>query len=189
MRLFLQFAAILGLAVMPLSAEQEKTAKEPARPFAGGRALKNGGARNGFPKKGPRLVNPNSPAARLFQASPEERERAIEKFPPARQEAIRRNLDWFDHLPRPQQQMVLRGAERLANLSPERQRAFQQQWQALQRLPQERKVAVGMALRRLQVMSDDQRVRILESEQFRNRFSPEEQKIISGLSDVMLPPM
>jgi hypothetical protein len=138
---------------------------------------------------GPRLVNPASPAARLFQASPEERERAIEKFPQARQDAIRKNLEWFDRLPKAQQEVVLRRAERLANLPPDKQRAFQQQMRAFQQLPPERRQAVQMALRRLQPMTDQERTNVLGSDQFRNRFSPDEQKIISDLSEIMPPPM
>lgn len=184
----LWLAAAVGLC------DQRRPAKEPPppRPMGPGpNALKNGGLpRNGGGQRlGPPLINPASPAARLFQASPEERERALEKFPPARQEAIRKNLEWFDRLPKAQQDVVVRRTERLAALSPEKQRAFQQQLQALNGLAQERRQAVVMALRRLQIMSDDERAKVLASEQFKSRFSPEEQKIIADLSEVMLPSM
>jgi hypothetical protein len=194
MRRAFQVVGLLWLAAAVGFGDQRNPAKElPPRPLAPRpNALKNGGLpKNGGGRKnlGPRLLNPNSSAARLFQASPEERDRVIEKFPAARQEAIRRNLEWFDRLPKPQQELVLKRTERLAELSPQKQRAFQQQLQALQRLPQERKQAVGMALRRLQIMSDDERAKVLASEPFKSRFSAEEQKIIADLSEVMLPPM
>src|SRR5690242_18761710 len=67
-----------------------------------------GGARRGGPIEAPkevprRLANPANPVARLYRASPEERERALEKLPPAQQERFRRNLQWFDSLPKRQQ--------------------------------------------------------------------------------------
>lgn len=186
MRRALQIAGLLWLSLAVGLCDQNKAAKA-AGPRPGPNALKGGGA----PRKalGPRLTNPSSPAARLFQATPEERERAIEKFPPARQAAIRKNLEWFDRLPRAQQELVLKRSERLAELPPEKQRAFRQQMQALNRLPVERRQAVGQALRRLQVMPDGERAKVLAGEEFKNRFSADEQKIIMDLSEVMLPPI
>jgi hypothetical protein len=191
MRRVLQIAGLLWVSLAVGFGDQNKAVKAPA-PRAEPNALKGGGPprKGGGPKAlGPRLTNPSSPAARLFQATPEERERALEKFPPARQEAIRKNLEWFDHLPKDQQELVLKRSERLAELPPEKQRAFRQQLQALNRLPQDRRQAVGRALRRLQVMPDGERAKILASEEFKTRFSADEQKIISDLSEVMLPPI
>jgi hypothetical protein len=102
---------------------------------------------------------------------------------------MRNNLQWFDGLPKQQQEIVLRQTERYEALSPDARKAFQQRMRDLQGLPQERRQAVGAALRRLQVMNDDQRARVLASDQFKSRFSPEEQKIISDLSEVLIPPM
>jgi hypothetical protein len=84
---------------------------------------------------------------------------------------------------------MLRRTERLDALPPEKRRAFQQQMQNLQRLPIDRRQAVAGALRRLQVMPEEQRIQVLNSEQFKSRFSAEEQKMIADLSEVMLPPM
>jgi hypothetical protein len=92
-------------------------------------------------------------------------------------------------MPKAQQEVLIRRAERLASLPAEQQAAFRQQMAALGKLPQERKRAIGRALRTLEPMSGDQRQRILNSQEFKDRFSPEEQKIISDLSAVMLPPM
>jgi hypothetical protein len=38
-------------------------------------------------------------------------------------------------------------------------------------------------------MPDEQRAKVLESDQFKSRFSPEELKIMSDLSAFMLPPL
>jgi len=197
MRRSLQAAGLL-LAIAALGqSEQKRGGKEappPAAAHPGTPANKGGGGpanKGGAPPKqlGPRITNPNSIAAKLYQATPEERDRVIEKLPAARQEAIRKNLEWFDHQAPKDQQTILKRAERFANLTPEKRFAFEQQLQAWQRLPQDRKIAVGVALRALQTMPDEKRIETLNRPAFRERFSPEEWKMISDLSEVMLPQM
>ena len=184
----LQVGGLLWLAAASGLCDQRRPAKEPLTvrpPATGPNALRKGGAK----AAGPRITNPASPAARLYQMSPEERERALEKLPDPRREAIRKQLEYFDSLPKEQQQVMLGRTERFAALPPEKRRAFMQQMQALNQLPQERRQLVGGALRRLQSMSDLERANVLNSQQFRNRFSPQEQKIIADLSEVLLPPI
>lgn len=185
---FFQISGMVLLAAAAGICAQKRPAKAPppkneapARP-----APRNGG---GAPKVGPRLTPPGSPAARLFQATPEERERAIEKLPQAQQERVRNLLKYFDSLPKDQQAIMIRRTERLNALSPEKRRAFQQQMQNMNSLPPDRQQAVRGALRRLQVMPEEQRIKVLNSEQFKSRFSPDEQRMIADLSEVMVPPM
>lgn len=198
MRRFLQLGGLLAACLACGSAaDQKNTPKNgpngsAARPAPGRPALpRNGGGPGGGrrPQLGPPLSNPASQAARLYKATPEERERALEKVPPKQQDQIRKQLETFDAMPREQQQVLIRRTERLASLPPEQQAAFRQQMAALGKLPQERKRAIGRALRTLEPMPGDQRQRILKSQEFKDRFSPEEQTIISDLSAVMLPPM
>jgi hypothetical protein len=137
--------------------------------------------------RGPRLTNPNSPAARLFLAGPEERERVLSRLAPEQQERIRRNLTWFDALSQQDKDIVVQRTERFASLAPARRRLFNQQLRALNAMRQERRQAIRQALMRLQMMPDARRNAIIASEEFRNRFSPAELQIISDLSAVMLP--
>jgi hypothetical protein len=149
----------------------------------------------GIPRKGPgrtlgpRLTNPSSPASRLYRATPTERERALEKLPLRQQERIRRNLQWFDNLAKQDQAVVLKRAERYESMSREARQAFNQRFRDLAQLSPDRRQAVGAALRRLQTASDDERAKILASPQFRSRFSEEEVKLISDLSQVIPPAM
>ena len=191
MRRFLQAGVwLLGAAAL-YAADQKaapKTAPPPRAAAAKPPRNENPNRAPNVPKaNGPRLTNPASPAARLFQATPEQRERALEKLPPAQQEQIRKNLAWFDQLPKEQQAVVLRRTERFAALTPEARRDFVQQMQALNKLPPERNRAVRQALIRLQGMPQEQRTALLGNAQFQSRFSPEEQRIIANLSEVMLP--
>src|SRR3954452_9258479 len=164
--------AVLSLACLPALAADQKDAAHnppPERPRA---ARPGGGTRN----MGPGLTNPANPVARLYRASPEERERALEKLPARMQEQFRTRLQWFDQLPANQQRLVLNRTDRFAALPAERQAAIRQQFTALNKLPQERKTAIVRALRGLEVMPDEQRSRLLSGDELKSRFSPEEQK-------------
>src|SRR3981081_4644901 len=118
----LQIAGVLWLsAALALGADQKGgTPKAPPRNTAPG-PKNEGAARNEGAVKGARgnpplrLTSPGNLAARLYQATPEQRERVLEKLPQARQEQARKQLEWFDRLPKPQQQVVLQRAERLAS--------------------------------------------------------------------------
>lgn len=184
----IQIGGLVVLLATAAICDQNKAAKTPPRP-----ALKGaGGPRAGGGAKippPPRLVNPANPVVRLYQATPEQRERVLEKLPPDRQEAMRKHLADYDRLPKEQQQMRLQQAERFDALPIEKRRAIQRQLKALNELPKDRTQAVRQALRRLQIAPEEERARILNSEQFKRRFSSEEQKIILDLSEVFQPLM
>ena len=196
MRSLLQIGGLLLLcSAAGMAADQKNPAKSeaprPATSRPGGpRAVfpKNGGAPR-QPKMGPPLSNPASPAARLYRATPEERDRALEKLPPRMQEQIRKQLAAFDALPKAQQEMRIRATEHFASLPPERQAEIRGEMQTLAKMPPAQRGPIAVALRRLQMMPEADRQRVLNSDDFKTRFSPEEQKIIADLSEGMLPPM
>jgi hypothetical protein len=177
---------LVTLLIAPAAWPADQEATRPILPRRGmGKGIPKG-ARG--PQMGPPLSNPGSPVARLFRATPEQRERALEKLPWRMQEQFRRQLERFDAMPRSQQQVLIRRAERFAALSPEQKTAFSDHMAALGQLSEERRREIGMAIRRLQPLSEEERARIVASDAFKNRFSPDEQKIVIGLSDVMNPP-
>src|SRR3954452_9472443 len=142
MRRALQLGSlIVAWALSGAAADQKTAVKEPPprKPIAVRPALPKGGGAPRQPRMSPPLGNPNSIAAHLFRATPEERDRALEKLPPGRQELIRKQLEAFDKLPKPQQEFRIRQTERWSALPPERRAAIQEQLQALNQLPQERK--------------------------------------------------
>lgn len=140
------------------------------------------------PKLGPPLSNPGSPVARLYRATPEERDRALEKLPAKMQEQFRTQLEHFDAMPKAQQEILIKRAERFAALTPGQRAIFIQQMEALRKLPEDRRREIGLALRRLQPLSQEDRQKFFETDDFKGKISPEEQKIITGLAEVMTPP-
>ena len=200
----LQFAGILLVGSVVGFCEEQKGGGAKAVPPPAMRVppprpnLNRGGAPNGNPNKGypnarpklgPPITNPANPIVRLFGMAPEERERAIEKLPPERQEQARKQFDWFDHMSKEDQKAVLDRFSRYDALTPEQQRAFKQQLQALGKLEPDRRRLVGLAVRQLETKSEAERTVMLNSERFKTMFTPEEQQIISDLSTVIFPPM
>ncbi len=181
----LKFASLLLLTAACCAAAQPK----PAKPAPAARPAGRGG---GVPQPrrpmGPPLGNPANPAVRLYEASPEERERALEKLPPNMQEQIRKQLQRFDAMPPGQQRIIIAQNQRFASLPLEQQQAFRRQFQAFNKLPPERRRPIAMALRAFETMPEAERARRLESDAFKSRFSPEDLKMIGDLSVVLLPP-
>ena len=142
------------------------------------------------PAAGQRLLNPESVAARLMLATPEQRQQALQRFPAARREQLQKQLAWFDSLPRAQQELQIRRLERFAALPPDRQVIVQRQMQALKQLPPARQQAIRRALLALQSLPDAVRATRMNSRAFKSRFSPEEQQVISDLCEAwLLPPL
>ena len=174
-----QVAALILLAVPALWAQK---AEEP-RTTPPARAASGNGQR---PVR--RLANPAAEIQQLMRMTPEERERALEKFPPARQAAIRERLQKFDSLPKPEQERRLQLGEIFAGLPPEKQDLVRRQIQAVNQLPDDRRRMVLNWFQRLRRMPAEQRQQILESRQFRNRFSLAEQQMVGDLSRNLPPP-
>lgn len=195
MRLALQFAgAALLLAGSGVSADQTSKPAPPPRPPAGrpaanpnrspARGAANNGGRGGAPKGGRAVVNnPFNPVQRLAHLTPEERERILEQLPPDRQAQVRKQLEKFDQLPQAQKDRLARQAQSLAALPPEKQRLINQGIVAINHLPEERKPEVAKELRSLLTMAPEDRATVLASDKFKQRYSPQEQKILSDLSN------
>jgi hypothetical protein len=168
-------ACALLLAAGPILAEQKEAAK-PGRPTTAARPP-------AAPKAPQKLNDPGaSVAQRLLQMSPEQRERALEKFPPERQAQIRQRLQRLDSLPPQQQQRLIQQYQMLASLPPEKQLLVRRQIQAFNQLPDERKQIVGPELQKLRRMPESDREARLESDQLNSKFTPAERQILSDVS-------
>ncbi|TAM83015.1 MAG: DUF3106 domain-containing protein [Acidobacteria bacterium] len=128
--------------------------------------------------------------ARLRDLPPKEQERILKNdkrfrgLPSERQQKIRENLDHWNQLSPEQKEQVRRREEIYSQLTPEQRqnvREMSGEWRDLR--PAER-ARVRMVLRRMRGMSPEQREQFLASPQFRESFSPEEQKIVRGLGQL-----
>jgi hypothetical protein len=142
------------------------------------------------PKGGAKINNPGaSMVQRLMQMTPEQRERALEKLPPAQQAQIRQRLERFDSLPQQQRQRMIEQYRQFSSLPPDTQRLVTSEIQAVNHLPEDRGPIVRAELQRLRRMPDNQRQARLASDDFKNKFTPAEQKMLEDISENLpLPP-
>jgi hypothetical protein len=143
-------------------------------------ALKQG---NGIPKAGGgRILNPGNPVLRMMAMPPERREQMLERLPPEQQMRLRQALDSFDKLAPAERSRQLGILNMYANLPPERQATLTRQIQAFNHLPDDRITVVRPELLKLHRMTDSQRSDRVASEEFRNKFTPAEQQMLSEIS-------
>jgi hypothetical protein len=132
---------------------------------------------------------------------PSEQERALQNdphfrsLPPAQQRRLRQQLRYFASLPPQEQQHVLQLMDRMGSrgtvwrgLTPEqRQRVLQIHNQIMQ-LPPDRQRMVRSAIRDLRAMPPAQREQVIDSDRFRNNFSPQELGILRDVTRLPLAP-
>jgi hypothetical protein len=191
MKRWVELGAVLLLGAVAALCHDQKAAKgpPPPKPSAAKPAPKKNAANAGTPKAGEqRMVNPANPATRLFAMTPEQRERAFEKMNPQQQQQARQLVQWFDRLPKEQQAIQLHRIDHFEQLPPEQRAEVRGLMAEAKALPPARFAMVRQVLGRLQTLSDADRDRFLSSPQFKARFTPEEQRVITRLADAWLPP-
>jgi hypothetical protein len=123
-----------------------------------------------------------NPIDRWNRMSPEERERELAKLPPARARQIRQRIWWYNHM-RPEEQQALRGRyQTFAQLAPDKQQIVRERLREFFQLPQARRPVVHREVEQLRLMPEAQRQARLNTDEFRGRFSPQEQQIIRDLT-------
>jgi Protein of unknown function (DUF3106) len=154
---------------------------QPAPPKAasGGVPRPNGGV----PKGGAKLANPGNVMERLAGMTPEQRERVLEKLPPARQSELRQRLADFDSRPPAQKERLLALYARFSSLPPETQAMLRQRLQMFNNIPLPRRQVLRMEIQRLHNLPEDQRSAVFGREPFRARHTPEEIELLRFLSD------
>lgn len=162
-------------------ADQKNKPAPAPKPAPPPRNFNMKGPGGGVPKGAPRINNPG-PAQRLLQMTPEQREQALEKFPPQQQAQIRQQLDRLDKLSQAEKDHIARQVRGLDSLPPPQRRIVTQQLNAFRKLPDDRIRPMRQELLRLMKMPEEQRDARLNSEEFKKNFSPEEQGILSDLS-------
>jgi hypothetical protein len=153
----------------------------PATKWQGGGPNPGGGT----PKGAGKLPVYGNPLELLRAMTPEQRERALEKFPPDRQAQIRKGLENFDKQNEAQKQRQLRELDEFYKLPQDKQQLVRQQSKAFNDLSDDRKIAVRAAYANLSKMTPEERADRLARPQFQQRFSPEELQILSVLSEYL----
>jgi hypothetical protein len=177
----LLMAAVATCAQTTAEPKPAKAPKAPPPPRsglregAGAKAAKGGGAQ--------RLGNPGNPVERLMAMPPEKREQVLEKLPPTQQANLRQRLERFDKLPAAERARLNQMWSTFNSLPPEKQEIVTRQMQAFNNLPDERREVLKPVLQRLRLMPEERRSALLNSEAFKNRFSPAEVQMLTDISE------
>jgi hypothetical protein len=124
---------------------------------------------------------------RLAQMTPEERQKALANLPPQRRQEILEKFREFQDMPPTAKQRATLEVERLQSLPQPRQNQVRRSLQQFRALPDERKATIRRELGRLSAMPEEDRRARMNSEEFRNRYSPAEQQMIGNLSELVAP--
>ena len=111
---------------------------------------------------------------RLERMAPEQRQKALDRLPPARRQRVEQGLEQYRAM-NPENRERLRNFERL----PAEQRdAVRQNFRRIQELPQGRRAQVRKELQQMRGMTESEREVRIQSESFRKRFDANEQGLI-----------
>jgi Protein of unknown function (DUF3106) len=122
---------------------------------------------------------------RLERMTPEERESALSKLPPAQRANIEKRIRNFQNLPPAAQERRLEQLQRLESLPPKEQAQVRRSMNQRNKLPDDRKMAINRELRNMNGMTDDERQAYMSTEQFRNRYSASEQEIVGNIAKIL----
>jgi hypothetical protein len=141
--------------------------------------------RQGKPPKVSR--NGKTPIDEFMRMSPEERQKALDRLPPAQRRRFQERLQRFNQLP-PQQQQTLRNMYgRLNQLPPERQQVVRKSLNQFCQQPQDRRQAMRQELKSIAPLGPEDREARMTSPEFRGKFSEKERGIIRDMSDLVPP--
>jgi hypothetical protein len=123
---------------------------------------------------------------RLERMTPDERSKALANLPAQRRQEIEQKLEQFDRLPAQERTRIRNQLERMNRLPPEQQNQVRRSIRQFQALPDYRRVLLRRELDRMATMPDEARRAHMNTEEFRNHYSPREQQMIQDLSEILL---
>lgn len=129
-----------------------------------------------------------TPIDRWNRMSPEERERELAKLPPERARLIRQRIRRFNQMNEQDKQGLRDRYESFSQLPAEKQQVVRERLREFRQLPVARRPVVHGEVEQLRLLPEGQREARLNSEEFRGRYSPQEQHIIHDLTEYLQPP-
>jgi hypothetical protein len=119
---------------------------------------------------------------RWNRMSPEERERELAKLPPARARLIRQRIRRYNQMNPDEQQALRERYQTFSQLPPGKQQVIRERLREFRLLPVARRPIVHGEVEQLRLLPEAERQAFLKSEDFRSKYSPQEQQIIRDLS-------
>jgi hypothetical protein len=122
---------------------------------------------------------------RWNRLTPAEKDNALRKLPPERRREFERKLDEYEKLTPNEKRALRERLNRFSEMSPEQQDRVRALYRQFRGLPADRRQAINREVRNLRRLSEADRQAMLGSEDFRNRFSADERKLIEDAAGVI----
>jgi hypothetical protein len=121
---------------------------------------------------------------RIEAMKPEQRQKWLDSLSPDRRKNIERRLGEYEKIPTPERKLLRTRIEMLQSLPPQRQNQIRRSVKQFEAIPEERRQQMSEELRHMAPMSDEDRRAYMNTEEFRNKYSPTEQQIIGNISEI-----
>lgn len=125
---------------------------------------------------------------KFSKMTPDERKRVIEKLPPERQKQVERNVESYNKLSDAEKRNLLGRLEHFHNLPAADQQRARRLIREVNLMPEDRRKQVRQEMARLRRLPEPERNARLASEDFKGRYSPDEQRLIGNLTPLLEPP-
>ena len=160
-------------------------------PAAWGQARKGGGKAGNGRVKG---IGSNARAKgaqsveRLNRLTPDERREKLSKLPPERKRQVEERLRKYNQLSPEEKDRLNRELTAFRRLPADRQEAARRTFRRFAMTPAERRPMLRAEFQSLQRMKEPERRARLQSEEFRNQYSPAEQQLLEDMTHSMALP-
>jgi hypothetical protein len=169
---------------LPPEKQEKKPAQPPEKAKAKAPDKDNGKAMARTKAANSTEGSPASPQnlEKLLRLTPNERTKALSSLPPARREQILAKLDEYQKIPPQQRARNLDRLQRLQTLPPQKQAQVRASIKKFATLPPPRHQLMQKELNQMRNLSDSDRRALMNSEEFRSKFTPSEQQMIEDIS-------
>lgn len=142
------------------------------------------------PKGPPHRPPPPGPAAieRFNNLPPGQRERMLERLPPERRREFEDRVERYNRLSPEEKERLQDRYDRFRRMPPDRRDEARRVFSRFRQLPEERQALIQGEIQALGKMTPEARQEYVDSPEFREKFSPEERRILRDLSRVFAPP-
>ena len=141
------------------------------------------------PRHKPPRRPPPGPAAieRFNNMSPGQRERLLERLPPDRRREFENRVERYNRLSPEEKERLQDSYDRFSQLPPDRRDEARRVFGRFRQLPEERQGLIQAEIQHLGKMTPEARQDYVDSQDFREKFSPEERRIIRDLGRAFAP--
>ncbi len=113
---------------------------------------------------------------------------SFRSLPPQRQDQLVNRLREFNNRPPQQKQQILNRMETFEHMSPQQQQQARNLFGQYHALPEDQRNKVSQAYRRLRGMPPSARNELLNSDEFKNNYTPQQRDLLRGMTDLNMAP-